>query len=189
MGKKLKLSAIREAFCQHYTKHWNATQAAKDAGYKPKWAQNIGYHLVHNSLVKERIAQLTEHSLKEIGITRERVLKELATIAFTNMSDLATWNDSGVRFKPSDEISKNVQASIAEVSEVVNQAGGTLRLKQHDKVKALETIAKHLRMLTDKVEHSGPEGKPIETVTKNELSDEQLDARIFAMLGKSEVKE
>lgn len=38
-------------------------------------------------------------------------------------------------------------------------------------------------------EISGPDGKPIETKNVSELPDDQLDARIKLMLGKSEVQE
>jgi phage terminase small subunit len=186
MAKKRKLTPIREIFCQHYTKSWNATQAAKDAGYKPKWAQGIGYTLVHNNAVKERISELTEHSLKEIGVTRERVLKELATIAFTNMSDLASWNDSGVRFLSSAELDENKKAAISEVTETLTQVGGTLKIKQHDKVKALETLAKHLKMLTERHEVSGPNGKPIENKNISETTDEELDQKIKLLLSKGD---
>lgn len=186
--KKIKLTAIREAFCQHYTKHWNATRAAKEAGYRERWASDIGHQLLKITLVSERVAQLTENTLKDIGITRERVLTELSRIAFTNMSDLATWNDSGVRFKSSEEIDESVQASISEVTETVTNAGGTLRIKQHDKTKALETLAKHLKMLTDKHEHSGPDGKPIETKNVSDLPDDQLDAKLKLLMEKIGVK-
>lgn len=176
LGNKNGLSNIRERFCQHYTKHWNATRAAKEAGYKEKWASSIGYQLLQNTLVKKRISELTEHAIKEIGVTRERVLTELSRIAFTGMKDLATWNESGVSFKPSKDIDEDVAAAISEVSETVTQAGGTLRIKQHDKVRALEILAKNLKMLTDKHEHSGPDGKPIETKNYSDLPDDQLDA-------------
>lgn len=181
-----KLSAIREAFCQHYTKHWNATRAAKESGYKARWAADIGHRLTNNSLVKARISELTEHALKEIGVTRERVLTELSRIAFANMKDVASWNPSGVEYKSSEEISESDAAAISEVTETVTQAGGTLKIKQHDKTRALEILSKHLKMLTDKHEHSGPDGKPIEHKNVSQLPDDELDANIKALLLKAE---
>ena len=72
-GKKRDLKPKQESFCQHYTVHWNATQAAKEAGYSEDSAGKQGYDLLQIPLVLERIKELKEHGLTELGITRERV--------------------------------------------------------------------------------------------------------------------
>ena len=51
---------------------------------------------------------------------------------------------------------------------------------------AIEKIGKHLKMFTDKHEHSGPDGKPIETVNKSDLTDEQLTEKIKLLSTKVE---
>lgn len=175
-ASKRALTAKQEAFCQLYTVHWNATRAAKEAGYSPDSAMYLGYQLLQNPLVKSRIAELADHALSEIGVTRERVLTELARIAFVNMKDLATWNESGVRIKPSDEIDEITATAIQEVTETVTQHGGTLRIKQHDKAKALELLGRHLKLFADRVEHSGPDGQPIA------YSDHEAAAKLAAIL-------
>ena len=38
------------------------------------------------------------------------------------------------------------------MAEVAEGSGGTLRLKKHDKVKALELLARHIGMFRDRVE-------------------------------------
>jgi len=188
--KKIKLSPIRESFCQHYTKHWNATRAAKEAGYKPKWAQNIGYHLVHNNLVKGRIAQLTEHALNEIGVTRERVLTELSRLAFVDPSD--AYDNIG-QLIPIREMPEDVRRSISKIRTIENfhsdggereLVGFTKDIEFAQKKAALDSLAKYLGMSPDKIEHSGPGGKPIETVNKSELTEDQLDARISALINR-----
>lgn len=183
---KRELTPKQEAFCQRYTTHWNATRAAKEAGYSADTAAEQGYHLVHNSSVKKRIDEITEHALAEIGVSRQRVLTELSRIAFVSMKDLAHWNESGVRFKPSDEMDPEHAAAIREVSETVNQSGGTLSIRQHDKTKALELLGKHLKLFTEKHEHSGPDGKPIEHKDMSEVPQEELEARLEALLAKRE---
>lgn len=64
------------------------------------------------------------------------------------------WGPDGVVLRPSAELSDDQAASVAEVAE--NNAG--LRLKKHDKVKALELLGRHIGIFTDKVkaEVSGP---------------------------------
>ena len=144
--KKRKLTAMQEHFCHLYTVHWNATRAAKEAGYSEHSAMELGYQLLQKPLVKECIAKLSEHAMKEIGITRERTLTELSRIAYANMKDIATWTHSGVEFLPSTDISEEVGSTIAEVSETVTQAGGTLKIRQHDKVRALELLGRYQKL-------------------------------------------
>lgn len=178
------LTAQQEAFCQHYTKHWNATRAAREAKYNTKNPHVMGYQLLQNPLVQERIDHLKSHALKEIGITRERVLTELSRIAFTSMRDLASWSGGTMSLRSSDEISEDVAAAVSEVSETVSKDGGSIKIKQHDKVRALELLGKYQKIFTERLEHSGPDGKPIETKAVGEMPSEQIEARIKALLEK-----
>lgn len=178
-----KLTKRELLFVKAYLTDPNATQAAISAGYSPKTATSIG----SENLSKPHIKAAVELGFKVItdglDVSAERILRELACIAFVNMKDLATWTESGVHFKPSDTLDPDTTAAIVEVSETVTQSGGTLRIKQHDKVKALELLGKYQKMFTEKVEHTGKDGKPID-INLASLPDAQLDARIAEMLAK-----
>jgi phage terminase small subunit len=152
---KEKLTDQQERFCQEYMKDLNGTQAAIRAGYAKNSAQEQSSRLLSKDMVQHRLESLMNKRAKKTGITAERVLKELASIAFANMGDVATWNESGVTFKESSELSSKQMASVAEVVEHTNSHGGSLKIRQHDKVKALELLGKHLKLYTDKTEHSG----------------------------------
>lgn len=186
---KAKLTQKELLFVKAYLADPNATQAAIAAGYSEKTARSIGYE----KLTKPHIKEAIEFGFKKItegfDVSAERIIQELARIAFVNMKDLATWTESGVHFKPSDSISEDAAAAIVEVSETVTQHGGTLRIKQHDKVRALELLGKYRKLFAERVEHSGPDGKPIEHKNLNELTDEQLSAKIAAMLAKGKPHE
>lgn len=184
-----ELTDQQEIFCQFYTTYWNATKAAKDAKYSEKSASVLGYQLLQNPLVQKRIAQLTDHALKEIGVTRERVLTELARIAFSDLR--VAYNEVGALLRP-DELPDDFAPAIAgiEVDEIWEghgdereQIGETKKLKLWDKTKALDSLAKHLSLTPERHEHSGPNGKPIET---SNMTDEQLELAIAAMLAKAE---
>lgn len=188
--KKIKLTAIREAFCQHYTKHWNATRAAKEAGYRGLNHDILGYQLLQKTLVKERIAELTEHALIEIGISRERVLTELARIAFVDPAD--AYDEIG-QLLPIREMPEDVRRSVSKIKvfehkdgqgENADVYGFTKDIEFAQKKGALDTLAKHLGLAPDKHELSGPNGKPIETKNTGHVSDEQLDAKINEYLSK-----
>jgi phage terminase small subunit len=71
-----------------------------------------------------------------------------------------------VRFTPSAELTAEDAAAIAAVSEteIPSKLGDPIlkrAMKFHDKVSALRDLAKHLGILTERHEHSGPGGGPI----------------------------
>ena len=134
----------------------NATQAAIRAKYSEKTAKEQGARLLTNVHVSAAIEKAMEKRSKKTEITQERVVVELARIAFGDLRGVVTWGPSGVAFKNSAEISDDDAAAISEVSETVTKEGGTQRIKRHDKVKALELLGKHLGMFKDQ---SGPVGE------------------------------
>ena len=72
----------------------------------------------------------------------------------------------------SDQIDEDTAAAIAEVK----QTREGLAFKLHDKLGALEKLGRHLGMFKDKVEHSGPGGGPIQTITETMSPKEAADA-------------
>jgi phage terminase small subunit len=94
---------------------------------------------------------------KQTEITADRVVKELARIAFVDFRQVTSWGPDGVRLLSSDELSDDEAAIVAEVSETTTETGGSLKVKRYDKLKALELLGRHLGMFNDKVDvkHSG----------------------------------
>lgn len=168
---KTILTDKQEVFCQEYIKDYNATQAAIRAGYSPKTANEMASELKEKPHVLKRIEELKQKVADKNELTADRIIKELMKIAFADKRAIASWNESGIRFKPSDELSDFDAASISEISEVVNESGGMLKVKQHDKVKALELLAKIQGMLKDKVEVSGK--LTLEDLVLQSMKDEE----------------
>ena len=83
-----ELTDKQKAFCQEYIKDYNATQAAKRAGYSQKTAYSQGQRLLKNVEVKVVItgllAEIEEISTVEAG----EIIKELRKLAFTRLSFL-----------------------------------------------------------------------------------------------------
>lgn len=150
------LTDKQELFCHEYIKDFNATQAAIRAGYSQKTAKAIGSENLTKLDVSNRVKELTkDHAAKNESLMA-LIKAELVKIAFANKKSVARWNASGVTFKDSEELTDDEAASVSEVSETVNENGGTLKIKQHDKVKALELLAKmEGGFAPQKVEHSG----------------------------------
>ena len=144
-----KLSPKQEVFVQEYLKDLNATQAAIRAGYSEKTAYRIGSELLHKTSVREAVEKGRAKRAERTEITADRVVTELAKIAFADPRDLMEWGPNGVALKDCSTLTEEQAAGVAEV---VEGSGGALRLKKHDKVKALELLGKHIGMFRDRVE-------------------------------------
>ena len=148
-----KLTDKQAAFVAEYLVDLNATQAAIRAGYSERTAYRIGAELLHKTSVAEAIAAGQAKRAQRVEITADRVVSELAKIAFADPRDLMEWGPDGVKLKASADLTEEQAASVAEVSETTTKDGGSLKLKKHDKVKALELLGRHMGMFKDKVEN------------------------------------
>lgn len=186
MTKPKGLSPKQQRFVAEYLIDGNATAAYKRAGYKVSnaAASQAAAQLLRNIKVREAIDAATAKSLNRLEITRERVLAELARIAFADKRKVLRWGPDGVRLIDSAALSDDDAAVVAEVSETTTATGGTLKLKTHDKVKALELLGRHLALFTDKTEVSGPNGGPIQTKPVREYArEDKMDALRTLLLG------
>jgi len=180
---KKGLSDRQQRFVLEYLVDGNATQAYIRAGYAARGqsASACAEKLLRNAEVKTAIDEGMSKTLGRLEITRERVLAELARIAFGNKRALMKWGPHGLRLNDSEGLDDDDIAQVAEVSETTTKDGGSLKLKTHDKVKALELLGRHLVLFTDKSEVTGANGGPIRTEDVRppiELTDEELAARL-----------
>lgn len=187
-SKKRKLTPKQEHFCQCYVIYWNATRAAREAGYSDLSAGKLGFDLLNIPLIQDRVEQLKKHALKELGVSPERILLELTRIATVDIGQ--AFDDMG-QLKPLKEIPEDVRRAISgiEVNEIFDGQGEqksviglAKKVKLSDKIRANELLGRHLRLFTELHELSGPNGKPIETLNKSELTDEQLEAKIQKLM-------
>ncbi len=81
---KTKLTPKRAEFVRHYLLDLNATKAAKRAGYSARTAQRTGSELLCFPLVAAAIETAKADRSERTGIAADRVLQELAAIAFAD---------------------------------------------------------------------------------------------------------
>ena len=138
------LTAKQERFCQEYLTDFNATQAARRAGYSEKTVKQAGTENLAKPAIQARIRELQQPHKEKLDISAERVLEELSLIAFARPKTYMSWNNSSLTLIDSENLTETETAAIASVSykETSTQFGGTtqVELKFHDKVKALSTI-------------------------------------------------
>ena len=149
MAKTAKLTEKQQRFVEEYLIDLNATQAAIRAGYSAKTADQQGSRMLANVKVQQAISVAMAERSKRTGINQDRVVLELARIAFVKMTDLV---DSHGRIK--DGASEDDLACIESVKYKQSETGSSVEreVKISPKLKALELLGKHLGMWNDKLD-------------------------------------
>lgn len=157
---KKGLTPMQELFVRHFLIGYNATQAAKDAGYSEHTAMEQGSQLLKVPSVRKAISDKLDERYDTLDITGDRILREMAKIAFSNLKNVATWNGDSFELKDSSEISEDDASMLKSLSKTVNEyssdkgdgSSKSLSFVVHDKLKALEMLAKNKKLLTEKLE-------------------------------------
>lgn len=155
MAKK-KLSSKELSFVNEYMATQNGAGSARAAGYSAHTAKEQACELLKRPHIKEYLDELNERRAKRLEISADRVLEELAKIAFvdpTEVFDVDAKGNMTFSGKLSD-LKPEERACIAEVTQTINAlGGGSTKIKLHDKLSALEKIGKHLKLFTDVTEN------------------------------------
>lgn len=161
-----KLTPKQKLFVEEYLIDLNATQAAIRAGYSERNAFKIGSELLQKTTIQEKLQERMHDREVRTEITQDKVLKELAAIAFSNGSDFAKVvskmgkNKLGeeveyqdVELELTDKLPEYKKKAIAGIKRGKNG----IEVSTCDKVRALELLGRHLGMFKDKLEVSGLE--------------------------------
>lgn len=185
----MKLTEKQKIFINEYLVDLNATRAYKVAYpnvKKDDTAAVNGNRLLRNAKVKEYLNERMKEREKRTEITQDKVLEELAAIAFSNGSKYAkvieeiVYDENGevlldhngnivkqkvVDLVLTDELSETDKKAIASIKRGKNG----IEISTCDKVRALELLGKHLGMFKEKVEVSGNINNPYEELTTEQL--------------------
>lgn len=157
-------------FVEEYLINLNPEQSALTAGYSASMAKTKAYQWVSDSKdnpkpeVYARIQKRIAERAKRAEITADKVLNEIAKIAFFDAKRL--FNDDGSP-KGIHELDDESSGAIAGVDVVTigndkNGFGQILKYKVADKNKALEQLCKHFGLNAPvKQEITGKDGAPL----------------------------
>ena len=146
----------QKIFADEYLIDLNATRAyrvAYPSVKKEEAAAVNGSKLLRNTKVAAYIQERMQERQKRTEITQDRVLQELAAIAFAKTTDYAEIKNECVRIKDTGDLDEQQVRAIAGIKE--GKFG--VEIKLNDKEKALELLGRHFGMFKDKVEVSGLE--------------------------------
>jgi phage terminase small subunit len=156
--------AKQELFCHEFCIDFNRKRAADRAGYKAGLMQ--AKKLLEKEYILDRVEFLMAIRIKKTEVTRERVIQELARIAFFDYRKAFRPTRKRINGKTiRGEVIRLVTDMSAEEAAVISSVktrelfdketgdhvGYAKEIKYHSKEKALEMLGRTLAMFTDKV--------------------------------------
>lgn len=154
-----ELTPKQELFIAEYLKDGNATRAAKAAGYSEDTAHAIGWENLRKPEIAEEIAKRQNNRLQRLEVDADKVLQELAKLAFFDPRNFYRPDGS---LKDPQELDDITAMALAgwEVEQAYEHfgkgqakpSGDLKKIKMVDKGQNLERLGRHLKLFTDKVE-------------------------------------
>ncbi|WP_415319812.1 terminase small subunit [Clostridium perfringens] len=169
-----ELTDKQRLFCIYYIKYFNATKAYKKA-YKCSYetAMVEGYRTLRNPKIESEIEKLKQHKLNQVMLRQEDIFQRYMDIAFSDIGDYLSFkkvrknrwtkNEDGedipvinpdtgeqdfyeynvVELNDSKELDTSILQEVSEGKDGV-------KIKLQDKMKALQWLADHIGIATDK---------------------------------------
>jgi phage terminase small subunit len=153
----LPLTPQMQTFVDNYLANgFKAVDAAEKAGYN----RSYGAQLLQRPNIQQAIQKEIQRRKRRSEITQDRILEELAVVAFGNVADF--FEDFGkgrsLVIKPKADLSEEQQRLMASISETWRGNNRTLKFRAHDKLRALTLLCQHLGMLDGTGKAVDPEG-------------------------------
>ena len=153
-----ELTKRQQIFVHEYCVSLDATKSAIKAGYSKKSAMCQGSQQLANPKVKAEIEKIMGKRCIKLEISAERVLQELAKLAFYDPASLLESDGSMKQIKDIDDVSRMAVAGL-EVTELFEGTGDQKhayglckKIKLADKGQNLERLGRYLKLFTDKLE-------------------------------------
>jgi phage terminase small subunit len=153
---------MQRLFIEAYLVSKSITKAAIAAGCKERSAHAVGWKWFNKAEIRAEIDRRMAALFDRYAISSDRIIRELALIAFANIGDFIAVQDGGSAIVDFGTATREQMASLksVEIDErtIESAAPGVRRIKisMSDKRQALMDLAKLRRMLpADRLAHSG----------------------------------
>ncbi len=146
-----KLTEKQQRFVAEYLIDLNGTQAAIRAGYSAKTADVQASRMLGNVKVQQAISEAMAERSKRTGVNQDRVVLELAKIAFVKMTDIVD-NQGRIKSSATEDDLACIESMKYKESESDTGSSVEREVKISPKLKALELLGKHLGMWNDKLD-------------------------------------
>lgn len=133
--------------------HGGIKRSAIFAGYSEHTASSTGSKLMDIPEIRDAIIAAQNARTEKLEISPEKTLAAIAAIAYSDIGDVMTWEKNRVELRDLADLTPEESAIISSVSETKIRGGGTkLEVKTHDRLRALDMLAKHQGLCRDKSE-------------------------------------
>jgi len=159
MKTKKLLTTKQKLFCKEYLVDLNGTQAAIRSGYSEKTARVIGQENLQKPALKDEIQKNIKKLTDKVELQAEEILKNLKSIIDFDIKDLLTWDtklikigtdkgtgDDVYEYHPVVLLKEPSEVNGKLISEISISSRGTLTIKTHNKLDAIEKGMKYLGM-------------------------------------------
>lgn len=159
--KNEDLTDKQRLFCLHYVRCFNATKAYQKAyGVDYSTAAAIGYRMLENDGVKDEILRLKQNRLNREMLDEADVFQWYLDIARADIKDYVEFGNEEIEVEDKNGNVRTVKVSNVNikndsdvdgilVSEISKGRDG-VKVKLLDKLKAMEWIAEHMDLATEK---------------------------------------
>jgi phage terminase small subunit len=147
-GRVIRLTVKQRLFVSEYMKDLNATEASIRAGYSERSVRQGGRaQPIYNESVRAAIQEEFDYRAAAADMSTDRILAGYVNIARGDIGRIIQWDDAGnISFTPSGQINPEDSAAIQEITRDKN---GSFRIRMHDPVRALDSLAKHHGMFRE----------------------------------------
>lgn len=165
----MALTPKQARFVEEYLVDLNATQAAIRAGYSERTANEQGARLLAHVSVSAAVQEAQAARSKRTEITQDRVLLELARIAFSDVLNHYEADEMG-RVTVTEDAPEGASAAVSSVKRKVRtftdsddntETTVEVEYKVWDKNTALANLGRHLGLFVDRTEVTGKNGEPL----------------------------
>src|SRR5258706_9619414 len=183
-------NAKHEAFARAIVEGKSGRAAYRAAGYasKGRAADANASRLIAIDSIAARIAELKGEAAQATIVTAARILEELAKLAFANMLDYMQVGPDGDPVLDFSKLTRDQAAALTEVTveDFLDGRGEDARqvrkvkFKLADKRGPLVDLGKHLGIFKERMEHSGPDGGPVEVKHYTDIEAARLIGRLLS---------
>lgn len=161
------LTDKQKVFIECYLQCWNASEAARLAGYSVSAAAVIG----HENLIKPNIKAAINARLAELKMGADETLVRLASHARSSMETFVNVRDDGAAEL---DLTKAEEAKALHLIKKLKTTRRTIKngesevtteIELHDSQAALVVLGKHHKLFTEKVLHGNDPDNPLPSIT------------------------
>ena len=146
--KERPLGPMQRRFVEEYLVDCNASAAARRAGYSERTAREQSAQLIAQPKIARAIREAMDDRSYRLKLSADRVLLELVRIAFSDIGRIIDWSEEALVVTPPGRLSADDRAAISEIAVIPGsgERGLAVKVKMHDKHRALRLLARHLRL-------------------------------------------